>query len=467
MKNVNKRPRLLIAAPQSGSGKTTIVSGLLDVLRKRGLCVQSFKIGPDYIDCGYHEAAGGRAAHNLDSWLMDSDTLLSLFVKNSRNADISIVEGVMGLYDGGKGGVSSTSQISKLLKIPVVLVIDAKSMGESAAAVAKGFRDYDCVTDIRGIILNRLGSESHKEMICQAMRGIDMPVLGALFSDENLRLPQRHLGLLPSEENSCSEIMEKIGAAIENSLDLDALLKIAESAPDMDISAKETAQKSSAKVRIGVARDEAFSFYYPESLAVLEHYGAEIIYFSPLRDAQLPPVSGLIFGGGFPEIFAAGLASNQAMLEAVRQAVKNEIPIYAECGGYMYLTKAIRDFNNRTHSLAGVINHMSVMNDKLQTVGYVEATALRDTVLCPAGTVIKGHEFHFSSIEGDAAEGRAAFRFRKNRTGEEYTAGYAFGNILASYLHLHFAGAAAMAEHFLAVCGKWAVKQDWSASLRV
>lgn len=448
---MDKLPRIIIAAPQSGSGKTTIVSGLVMALRKRGLTVQSFKIGPDYIDTGYHGTAGGRAAHNLDTWLMDRETMTRLFVRQARGADISVVEGVMGLYDGGRRGVSSTSEIAKLLKIPVLLVIDAKSSGESAAAVALGFREYDPQTDIRGVILNRLGSESHKQMICEALERISMPVLGAVFRDESLRLPERHLGLLPREEINGMEIMEKICAAVERSVDVDALMKIARSAPELPME-KENENRPTSGIKIGVARDEAFSFYYPESLSVLQRLGAEIICFSPLRDSKIPPVSGLIFGGGFPEIFAERLASNKSMLESIRVAAGNGMPIYAECGGYLYLMRELSGFDGKAHHLAGVIPRRAVMRERLQTVGYVEATALADTVICPAGSVIRGHEFHFSEVDGEHLSAGAAFRFRKNRTGVEYTGGYVSGNVLASYLHMHFAGAPDLAACFLANC---------------
>lgn len=452
---MKKIPRLLIAAPRSGSGKTTIVCGLLSALQKRGLDICPFKIGPDYIDTGWHEAACGRAAHNLDTWLMDEAAARSLFAARAPSPGISVVEGVMGLYDGGRGGVSSTAAISKLLKIPVILVVDAKSMGESAAALALGFRAYDSGTDIRGVILNRLGSEAHRRMICDAMDKIGMPVLGAFFRDEGLRLPERHLGLLPAGENGGSKrVIRTIGEAAEKNLDIDALVEIAESAPEITCAKRSMPRRAGAGIKIGVARDEAFSFYYPESLAVLEDMGAEIVYFSPLRDAELPPVSGLIFGGGFPEIFATRLSANVSMLRSVRRAAEAGTPIYAECGGYMYLTEELTDFEKKSHAMAGVIPHRTTMNDRLQTVGYVEVTALRDTVLCPAGTVMRGHEFHFSSAVKAAGQDSPAFLFRKNRTGAEYTAGYAAGNVLASYLHLHFAGAVEAARHFLGKCGK-------------
>lgn len=451
---MNSLPRLLIAAPASGSGKTTIVSGLITAMRRRGFSVQPFKIGPDYIDVGYHQAASGRAAYNLDTWLMDREAAVSVFADNAGLVDISLVEGVMGLYDGGHGGGSSTSEIAKLLKIPVVLVIDASSMGESAAAVALGFRGFDEDTDIRGVILNRLGSQSHRRMICEAMERISMPVLGAVMRDGGLRLPERHLGLVPREENNCAVIIEKIGDAIEKGIDIEALIAIANSAPQLKAKRRQLRARRTVGVKIGVARDEAFSFYYPDSISVLEELGAEIVNFSPLRDSEIPQVSGLIFGGGFPEIFASELASNHTMLESVRYAARNGMPIYAECGGYMYLTRSLRDFNGKVHHMANLIPNATVMNERLQTVGYVEATALRDTLLCRSGTVIKGHEFHFSSTS-DCEAGEYAFRFRKNGTGAEYMAGYASANVLASYLHLHFSGNPLLAERYFRQCAAY------------
>lgn len=458
MSGMTKIPRLLIAAPHSGSGKTTIVCGLLAALKKRGLDVSPFKIGPDYIDTGWHATACGRAASNLDTWLMTPALMKSMFFERAASTGISVVEGVMGLYDGGRGGVSSTAEIAKLLKIPVVLVIDAKSMGESAAALALGFRQYDSEVDIRGVILNRLGSETHRQMICEAMDKIGVPVLGALFRDEGLRLPERHLGLQPTQENSDAEaVIKRMGEAAESSLDVDALIKIAESAPYANIECLKRAPLSTIKphIKIGVARDEAFSFYYPESLAVLEEMGAEIVYFSPLRDSALPQVSGLIFGGGFPEVFAEQLSANLSMRAAVRRAAEAGMPIYAECGGYMYLTGELIDFDNKAHAMAGVIPHKTMMNKKMQMVGYVEAEALHDTALCSAGSVIRGHEFHFSSTLITGAQDNPAFLFRRNRTNAVYTGGYASGSVLASYLHVHFAGAADAAATFLRKCGEF------------
>ena len=285
-------PRIVIAATQSGGGKTTLVTGLLAALRARGLTVQSFKVGPDYIDLGYHRLASGRTGHNLDTWLVPEARLAEIFARECAGADIAVIEGVMGLYDGGRRGISSTAAIAKALDAPVLLVIDAKSVGASAAATALGFRVYDARLNLAGVLLNRLGSETHEEMIREAMAGIDMPVYGVLRRDAALALPERHLGLTPVEENAAAETVRAIGERVEAGLDLDSILKLARSAAPMTIAEVKRAEKA-APVRIGIARDEAFSFYYAASLAELEAYGAEIIAFSPARGGRCPHRWGL------------------------------------------------------------------------------------------------------------------------------------------------------------------------------
>lgn len=455
MSALKKIPRLVVAATQSGCGKTTLTCGILAALKKRGLGAQAYKIGPDYIDPGYLTQASGRPAHNLDTWLMDEAAMARLFAETASRADLAVVEGVMGLYDGGRGGVSSTAEIAKKLRAPVALVIDCKSMGDSAAALALGFREYDRGVDLCGVILNRLGSDAHRGMITEAMDRLGIPVLGALKRDERLFVSERHLGLLPAEENE-THGFDALVECVERSVDLDALLEIAASAPSLDVP-RASAKTAERKAVIGVARDRAFSFYYPESLAELEHAGARLVFFSPLDDGQLPDADGLIFGGGFPEMFAARLAANEAMKSELAAAARRGMPIYAECGGYMYLTRSLTDFEGREFAMAGLIPAASRMNSRLQTVGYVEATALRDTLLCPAGTVARGHEFHFSSAQPDAGtEADAAWRFVKKRTGATYVAGYASANVLASYLHLHFAGNPQLARNFVDACVRFA-----------
>ena len=448
-------PRILIAASSSGSGKTTITCGLLAAFKKRGISVQSYKIGPDYIDPGYHTAAAGRTSHNLDTWLTGEDTMKKIFAESAANAEISVIEGVMGLYDGGRGGISSTAQIAKLLHSPVLLVIDSKSMGESAAAIAAGFRDYDKDVNLCGVILNRLGSENHKNIICDAMAKIGIPVVGTIFRSESFKIPERHLGLLPAEENSDKELFAEIEKEIEKNIDLDKITELAAGAEPFEISPFGE-EKSEAKVRIAAAKDEAFSFYYPESLRELERAGAEIVFFSPLHDKELPHADGLIFGGGFPEMFAEELSSNTSMKMAISDAALKNMPIYAECGGFMYLTQSITDFDGIKHEMVGIVPASCQMNGKLRTVGYVEAEALDDNVICKKGTLIRGHEFHFSSsVPDDKDTFPHSFLFRKTRTGEEYKAGYAKDSILASYLHMHLAGNPQLARNFVLNCEKY------------
>ena len=454
-------PRLLIAAAGSGSGKTTVVGGLLAALCRRGLCVRAYKIGPDYIDSGHQRRAGHCEVYNLDTWMMDREAMTGLFARTAQGADIAVVEGVMGLFDGGEKGISSSAEIAKLLGLPVVLVIDARSMGESAAAVALGFREYDRSVDLRGVILNRLGSDSHRDIIAQALSRVGIPLLGALKRDEALALPERHLGLTPIEEAEDAGRVARVRAAVEAGLDIDALLTIARSAPPLKVpSSLPGPPVVTGSPRIAVAKDEAFSFYYPESLTVLEELGAKLVFFSPLRDAALPPAEGLILGGGFPEMFAARLEANASLRRDIAAKAASGLPVLAECGGLMYLSRSLTDFEGHSFEMAGVVPASCQMNDRLQRVGYVEVTALRDTVLCPKGTVLRGHEFHFSSLTKDAAEDFPdAFLFERTRTGETYRGGYARGNVLASYLHLNLLGFPAAAQHFLKNCAAFAARR--------
>lgn len=449
-------PRLVIAATQSGSGKTTIVSGILAALKNRGLKVQSYKIGPDYIDPGFHEIASGRPSHNLDSWLVGEKKLAEIFLSTFGDSDIAVIEGVMGLYDGGKNGISSTAEVAKILNAPVILVIDAKSMGTSAAAVALGFREFDKEINFAGVILNRLGSESHEKMIRDALKKIGVKCFGVLKRDENFILPERHLGLVPTAENNFSAVIEKISAAVETQVDLNNLISIAQSA--------ETLQKNYPSIhlsiypsfiKIAVAKDEAFNFYYEESLRELEKLGAEIIFFSPLEDKILPKnIDGLILGGGFPEMFAGRLEKNISMRKSIKSAAENNLPIFAECGGYMYLMKSIKNFDGEIFKMCDVIPNRAEMTKKLQTVGYVEAALRKNCIIGAAGDKIHAHEFHFS-IETENLAEEEIFDCEKLRTGKKYFVGYAEKNIVASYLHIHFAGCPNATKNFVDACKKF------------
>lgn len=453
MKIIKKIPRVVIAATQSGSGKTTVVAGLLQALRRHKITPQAYKVGPDYIDPGYHELASGRPTHNLDSWLLTPNKLRAGFARQASDADIAVIEGVMGLYDGGKGGISSTAEIAKMLNAPVVPVIDAKSMGASAAAIALGFRVYDPEVNLAGVILNRLGSDTHCQMITEAMQKIGVPVLGAIRRDDDLKMPERHLGLVPTEENAASAVIAAIGDAVNRQVDLATIINLANAAPPFvyDDVPPPAQIEINRKIIVAVAKDPAFSFYYPDSLATLTDLGAKIVYFSPLADEPVPDADGIIIGGGFPEMFAARLAANVRVKESLRRAAQRGTPIYAECGGYMYLMRELTDFDGNVYPMTGILPGRATMQKKLQMVGYVTARFTRDNILGKAGEEIRGHEFHFSR-DNFAEPVPTAFRFTRLRNGESYEAGYAGGNILASYLHINFAGATGAAKNFLASC---------------
>lgn len=438
-------PRIVIAAASSGCGKTTIVTGILSALKNRGLKVQPYKIGPDYIDPGFHSRASGVQSRNLDSWLVPAKKLRDMFLESSQKFDLAIIEGVMGLFDGGSNGVSSTAEIAKLLDSPVILILDVKSQGSSAAATALGFKNFDPDLKFAGVILNRIGSENHRRMIEESLAKIGIQSFGAIRRDESLKLPERHLGLTPTTESAAlDESIAKISAAIESQLNLDKILEVSK------ISLEPQIDDFSRRPRIAIARDEVFSFYYPESLAILENLGAKLIYFSPLHDKILPECEGLIIGGGFPEMFAEDLEKNSSMRNSIYQAAQNSMPILAECGGFMYLSKSIQDFNGKIFEMCGVFESKVEMESKLQMVGYVEARLNRDCILGKAGEIFHAHEFHFSR-EIDSQD-ESIFECTRLRNDQKYSAGRIKFNSIGSYLHFHFAGAESMARNFVDAC---------------
>ncbi len=445
----NNFPRLIIAATQSGSGKTTITTGLLCALKNRGLNVQPCKVGPDYIDTGWHALACGKPSHNLDSLLVGADNLPKIFTDAARDADISVIEGVMGLFDGSRNGHGSTAEIAKLLDAPVVLVVDAKSMGASAAAIALGFREFDKSINFAGVILNRLGSDSHAKLIVDALDKLDIKVFGTIRRNDEFKLPERHLGLVPTTENFSADVLQKICAAVENQVDVDALINLARSAKPLE-NFPLRITNSALRIKLAVARDAAFNFYYDASLRVLEQFGAQIIFFSPLEDEILPDADGLIIGGGFPEMFAAQLERNKKIRNEIFRAAKNGLPIFAECGGFMYLMNRLVDFDGRAFEMCGVLDGTATMTRKLQRVGYVSAELSANCVLGSRGEKFFAHEFHYSTT--DVAEN--IFACKRLRTGENFTAGVAVENVVASYLHVHFAGCPHVARNFVEACLK-------------
>lgn len=454
-----KRPRIVLAGVSSGVGKTTIVTGLTALLHARGLSVQPFKVGPDYIDPGFHAQAAKRNSYNLDTWLSPEERLPSTFSLLSKEADLSLIEGVMGLYDGGGKGISSTAQIAKLLHAPVVLIINCQSIGSSAAAIALGYKMYDADLTFAGVILNKLGSKKHEAMIRDAMKDVGVPVLGALQRDAKLQTPERHLGLTPVTEIETAELIRQMGEDADRWIDIDELLRIAESAPDIEADEADEGDYI-ASVRIGIASDEAFTFYYPTSLRALEKRGAELIPFSPIRDKKLPSVDGLIFGGGFPEMFLTELSANAPMKAAITEASNAGMPIYAECGGLMYLCRSIVNFEGNRFSMVGLVPADCRMQSKLQRVGYVTATALKPSILANTGDTLCGHEFHFSTMEPTGQDFPWAYALQGIRQNAPHEEGFIHKNVIASYLHINFDGNPQSADRFISSCRDWTDKKE-------
>lgn len=451
-------PRIVIGAPASGAGKTTITAGLIGALRRRGLRVQPFKCGPDYIDPSHLTRAAGRPARNLDTWLCEPDTVQQLFAHACRHADVAVIEGVMGLFDGraNEGEAGSTAQIAKLLEAPVLLVQDIAKVARSAAAVTLGFRQFDPALRLAGVVLNRAGSDRHRDMIApEITQATGLPVLGAVPRHEALEVPERHLGLVPDAEASLSDgQLDALVQVIEESCEVSALLALALSAGPLEVpeGGPFAGEPAPTRVRIAVAQDAAFSFYYQDNLDLLVHHGAELVPFSPLTDPALPAgARGLYLGGGFPEVYGAQLAVNRALKRELVELVDDHLPVLAECGGFMYLTEALIDLNGQQHSMVGVLPGVCKMRPRSK-VGYLTVKPFRDTLLLAKGEVVRTHEFHCSELTTQIAFQGAAFAI-KERPGE--VEGYAEGNTLASYLHIHFASRPDLAPRFVAACERW------------
>lgn len=457
-KNIKPTPTIVIAGTHSGVGKTTIVTGLIASLAKKGYKVQSFKIGPDYIDTGFHTKASGRESFNLDSWLMPKEGLIEFYNEKSKDAEIVIIEGVMGLFDGGKNGISSTAEIAKAIGAPVILVVDCKAMGQSVGALVKGFVEYDKDLNLAGVIVNRIGTSSHEDIIRETLKNLKIKIIGCIRRNENLFAPARHLGLVPTTEFSSDEYILEACKVITENIDFNKLFDIAKSVKVISLNNEYNKTiKITEKVKIAVAKDEAFSFYYPSSLEILEKMGVEIVPFSPIFDKNLPDdISGIILGGGFPESFLLELEKNKNIREAIYQNAIKGMPIYAECGGYMYLCESIKDFSDKEFKMCGVIPARAIMCKKLQRVGYVTGKLKKDCVFGNIGDQFKGHEFHFSKIES-INDYDKAFELYSNRLGKLPDGGYISkdGNVLASYLHLHFLSCIKSVEKFILSCKKY------------
>lgn len=453
-------PRITIAATNSGCGKTTVSMGIMAALKKRGLKVQPFKVGPDYIDPMYHTFITGNYSRNLDSWMLKEDTVSYLFTKNAKDSDIAVIEGVMGLYDGfgGSSIEGSTAHVSHIIYSPIILVLNAEGMSLSAAAMVKGFCDFHKGVNIRGVILNQINSVSYYNLLKEIIEeNTGVKVIGYLPKIRECSLPGRHLGLVPDGEIKGLKVkLDLLADNIEKSIDLDLLLEIAKEAEDIEmVESGQVTPEAGHCIRIGVARDSAFNFYYQDNLELLQMMGANIVYFSPLNDSGLPDdLQGLYIGGGFPEVFATELQNNISMRRDIKEKIFSGLPVYAECGGLMYLSESIRDMQGNAFDMVGAIPGKCEMTSCLQRFGYVEVEVTEDNVLAEKGYRIRGHEFHYSviNVEENIQQCLRVIKTKKGRETKSWSCGFKTHNVLAGYPHIHFWSNKKFAECFLNSC---------------
>ena len=475
-------PRVVIAAPGSGHGKTSVATGLLGALRERGLKVSPHKVGPDYIDPGYHALAAGRPGRNLDPWLVGEDQIAPMFAWGARvpePADIAVIEGVMGLFDGvanhAAAGLehadfASTAHVARLLNAPVVLVVDAHGVSSSVAALLHGFTTWDPGTRVGGVIFNKAGSSRHEELLREAAEGAGVPVLGVLRRQDQVTVPSRHLGLIPAAElgGPAVEAVAALTALVTASVDVEAVLRLARTAgpllegQNQQIDSTERPRLTLPRPRIAFAGGPAFTFGYAEHPELLAAAGAEVVTFDPLRDERLPDsVTGLIIGGGFPEEHAADLSANVTLRAQVAALTRAGAPVMAECAGLLYLARSIDG-----HPMCGVLNASAVMTGRL-TLGYRDAVAAATSPLAPAGARVHGHEFHRTVIQSTAVQstgiqdtgirsGAAAARaWHWRQSGTTVTEGFVQGRVHASYLHTHWNGIPGAADRITAAAREY------------
>ncbi|MCL7415133.1 MAG: cobyrinate a,c-diamide synthase [ANME-2 cluster archaeon] len=440
---------VMIAGTHSGVGKTTVALGLMALLSRRGMSVQPYKVGPDFIDPSHHTAICNRPSRNLDTYIMGTDGVRRTYARTQ--ADISVIEGVMGLYDGlDSTDTASSAHVAKTLGVPVVLVVNVHGMSRSAAAVVKGYQTLDPDINIAGLIVNKVGSLRHRTLVEDGLKGtgIDIPVVGTLPPNKELTLPSRHLGLHMAHEQEWD--YGKLADFLENNVDVDSLLDISSMAQSPDTPYEIVAPQ--ADVRIGVAMDSAFCFYYQDMFDELQQCGAEVVNFSPMSD-PMPDMDGLILGGGYPELFPAQLSSSNTRQE-IRAAAQDGMPVYAECGGLMYLGKSL-EVGQKKYEMAGVLDSESRMVQRFQALGYTEAEVMNDTHLSGKGKTLRGHEFHYSVTEC-GRDARFAYRMRRGKGILDGQDGLMAYNTLASYMHTH--PAAVSMERFVNSCREYSRK---------
>ncbi|MBI3062312.1 MAG: cobyrinate a,c-diamide synthase [Deltaproteobacteria bacterium] len=456
-KDHRRRKGLVIAGTHSGVGKTTVATGIMAVLCRKGYKVQPFKVGPDYIDPSYHGAVCGLPSRNLDTWLLERAAVVELFRRAMRDKEIAVVEGVMGLFDGfrGEDEEGSTAHVAKLLRLPVILVVDASAAARSVGALVLGFKNFDPHIELAGVILNGIAGERHLEFVKPSLEKAGVTLLGYLPKRPDLRLPERHLGLIPTVEGRVSvEFFGRLVEQVERTIDVDRISRLAApidlSEPDSSLLFPEAHR--AAKVAIAVARDKAFNFYYPDSLDLLEAWGAEIVSFSLLEDRELPSgVGGVYIGGGFPELYARELSENSLMRSSVQRAAQRGLPIYAECGGLMYLGESIEDSESKNYPMAAVFPYCSSMKGSKLTLGYRNVSALDDNPLMSKGESVRGHEFHLSVLQGES-RGSSAYDVLDQPGRKE---GFRVRNTMASYIHLHLGSKRSLASSFVDFCAAW------------
>ena len=437
---------ITVAGTHSGAGKTTITLGLIGALRRRSLLVQPFKVGPDFIDPLHHTRAAGRPSINLDGWMLSPDVNRRRFAAAAAGARVAVVEGVMGLFDGSdpRSDRGSTAEMAKLIGSPVVLVVDAGAMARSAAAVVHGFTTFDPGLAFAGVVFNRVGSDRHAEMLRAAMEG-GLPVLGCIPSDPAMQIGERHLGLhLPRE--TAPDVLGRAADLVEAHVDLDAILRAGEIAVEAAAAAPHSAGRERTRARIGLARDEAFCFYYADNLDLLREAGAELVEFSPMRDPLPAGLDGLYVGGGYPELHAGELAANRAALEGVRELARRGRPVYGECGGMMYLGEKLT-VDGSPHAMCGVLP-LSTRIPAGLALAYAEVTTTGG--LFGGGHVARGHLFHHSALEAEPP-GDRVYEIETPR-GDRHRDGFQSGSVLGSYVHLHFASDPGLARAFVDRC---------------
>lgn len=426
--------------------------GIMALLKKKGFRVAPFKVGPDYIDPGHHRRITGTPSRNLDGWMLSRQYNLECFENGMRNKDIAVVEGVMGLYDGydGKSEAGSTAQMAKWLGLPVILVVNAQSMARSGAALVRGFEQFDTDLEFAGVIFNKLGSKRHLRYLTEALEGnVSMPCLGGIMRSGDIEIPERHLGLVTDDERGLTEVnITRLSDIIEDGVYLEDLLPLEK----LKREGLSSVSSSGVQVRIGVARDKAFCFYYPDNLEILEKNGAELVYFSPIEDTSLPEgLDGIYLGGGYPELFAEKLSQNGKLLQTIQAKSKAGMPIYGECGGFMYLCKDIQDKEGSVWPMTGCFPFSAIMLNKLKSLGYREITLNENTVIGNAGDMVRGHEFHYSRIE-EQDYLQTMYAVTPRAGGVVSSEGYLVNNTLGSYIHLHFGSKPEAGTKFIESC---------------